>query len=202
MPYFAYWRPSKCAKKDIAISNVIFCIFESTWVTNDDKVAIKSQNLKFHFWVEKWLSLGHLLRKKNRKSWKHVFYTNWTILSRKKFFFDFFRKKIFFGSFSKFHKIRHISWTAPQNLLIFSGMIALDSAFQNIIPVFPGKIKILTSGSKSTEKTRFRHVFVIFEWSGFFPGNPAVSGTPTHHPLSSCQIFWKSQGGKYHNFLW
>ena len=28
-------------------------------------------------------SLGELLRKKNQKSWKHVFYTNWTILSRK-----------------------------------------------------------------------------------------------------------------------
>ena len=176
----------------MTIPNVSFSIFESTWVTNDETMAMKRQNLKFHFLVEKWLSLGHLLRKKNRKSWKHVFYTNWTILSRKKFFFEKSRKKIFFGSFSKFHKIRHISWTAPQNLLIFSGMIALDSAFQNIIPVFPGKIKILTSGSKSTEKTHFRHVFANFEWSGFFPGNPASTFFLVYHCLTSCQKLLKS----------
>ena len=52
----------------------------------------------------------------------------------KKIFLKKVEKKIFFGSFSKFHKIRHISWTEPQNLLIFSGMIALDSAFKEIIP--------------------------------------------------------------------
>ena len=79
------------------------------------------QNLKFHFLVEKWLSLGHLLRKKNRKSWKHVFYTNWTILSRKKnfskkifwmiqkkFFFEKSRKKIFFDSESSNSCKKHV----------------------------------------------------------------------------------------------
>ena len=120
----------------VDISNVLFCLIRSAWVTNNQSIAINSNNLGFHFLPEKWLSLGHLLRKKNRKSWKHVFYTNWTILSRKKFFFDFFRKKIFSGSFSKFYKISHIFRTVPQNWLIFSGMIALDCAFQNIIPVF------------------------------------------------------------------
>ena len=176
----------------VDISNVLFCLIRSAWVTNNQSIAMNSWKLRFHFSLEKWLSLGHLLRKKNPKSWKHVFYTNWTILSRKKNFFEKSRKKIFFGSFSKFHKIRHISWTAPQNLLIFSGMIALDSAFQNIIPVFPEKIKILTSGSKSTEKTHFRHVFVNFEWSGFFPGNPAVYRHTVYYPLSSCQKSLKS----------
>ena len=48
----------------------------------------KSQKLKVQFLVEKWLSLEHLLRKKFSKSWKHVFYTNWSILS-------IFEKKIF-----------------------------------------------------------------------------------------------------------
>ena len=70
----------------IAIPNVSFCIFESTWVTNDENIAMKGQNLKFHFLVEKWQSLGELLRKKIENRKKHVFYTNWTILSRKKIF--------------------------------------------------------------------------------------------------------------------
>ena len=50
----------------------------------------KSQNLKVQFLVEKWLSLEHLLRKNFSKSWKHVFYTNWSILSifEKNFFWS------------------------------------------------------------------------------------------------------------------
>ena len=31
------------------------------------------------------------------------------------------------------------------------------------------------------------HVFVIIEWSRFFPGNPAVSVFVPYHPLTSCQ---------------
>ena len=154
------------------------------------------QNLTFDFLVDKWPSLGDLLRRKNRKSWKHVFYTNWTILSRKKIFFE---KKFLNDPKSQKSPIYKIFWTALTNLLIFSGMIALDSAFQHIIPVCPGKIKKFYKKFKNCRKI---HVSVIIEWSGFFPGNPALSLRPTHHPLSSCQKFWKSVSGKYHNFLW
>ena len=146
--------------------------------------------------VEKWLSLGEFLRKKNRKSWKHVFYTNWTILSRKKIFFE---KKFLNDPKSQKSPIYKIFWTALTNVLIFSGMIALDSAFQHIIPVCPGKIKKFYKKFKNCQKI---HVLVIIEWSGFFLGNRALSLPPTHHPLSSCQFFWKSVGGKYHSFLW
>ena len=76
------------------------------------KIATHGQNLRFHFLVEKWPSLGELLRKKNRKSWKHVFYTNWTILSRKKKFFE----KIFLNDpKSRKSPIFNIFWTALTN---------------------------------------------------------------------------------------
>ena len=157
------------------------------------------QNLKFHFLVEKWLSLGHLLRKKNRKSWKHVFYTNWTILSRKKKFSKKVEKKIFFGSFSKFHKIGHISWTTKAFRLIFSGMIVLDSAFQNIKTVFKMTFNFFYKKLKTVEKSIF---CIIFEWSRIFLGNLASTLLPTHHPLSLCHKSKKSLDWKYHNFLW
>ena len=131
--------------------------------------------------VEKWLSLGEFLRKKNRKSWKHVFYTNWTILSRKK---KFFRKFFLDHSKSRKSPIFNIFWTAPQNLLIFSGMMALDSYFQHIIPVCPGKIKKFYKKFKNCQKI---HVSVIIEWSGFFPGNPALSGKLYYFSLTFCQ---------------
>jgi len=110
-----------------AIWNIWKCIIKSTWVINYAKIAKHGQNLRFHFLVEKWLSLGEFLRKKNPKSWKHVFYTNWTILSRKKFFF----KKIFLDH-SKFSKNRggHISWTAKALWLIFSGYVVLKYVFR------------------------------------------------------------------------
>ena len=77
----------------IAIPNVSFCIFESTWVTNDESIAMKGQNLKFHFLVE---SLGCYLGEKSRplkNRSKHVIFTNWTILNKKetnfsKYFLD------------------------------------------------------------------------------------------------------------------
>ena len=98
-------------------------------------------------------------------------------------------KKIFFGSFSKFHKIGHISWTTKAFRLIFSGMIVLDSAFQNIKTVFKMTFNFFYKKLKTVEKSIFS---IIFEWSRVFPENPAVSGTPTHHPLSSCQKSKKS----------
>ena len=61
---------------------------------------------------------------------------------------------------------------------------------------------ILRNNRSKSKKGHFWHVFVIIEWSRFFLGNPALSRHPTHCPLSSCQVFWKSQCGKYHNFLW
>ena len=114
-----------------AIWNIWKCIIKSTWVIKYAKIAKHGQNLRFHFLVEKWLSLGEFLRKKNRKSWKHVFYTNWTILSRKKKFSkNFFwiiqnpenwPYSIFFVSF-KILKNRgeHISWTKWALWLRFS----------------------------------------------------------------------------------
>ena len=50
------------------IRNIRKCIVESTWVTKYAKLAKRGQNLRFHFLVEKWQSLGEFLRKKNRKS--------------------------------------------------------------------------------------------------------------------------------------
>ena len=135
--------------------------------------------------VEKWLSLGEFLRKKNRKSWKHVFYTNWTILSRKKFFFE---KNFLNDPKSQKSPIYKIFWTALTNLLIFSGMIALDSAFQHIIPVCPGKIKKFYKKFKNCQKI---HVSVIIEWSGFFGGNPALSPFIIYHGLTLCQVWEK-----------
>ena len=132
-----------------AIWNIWIRIIKSIWMTNYAKIANHGQNLKFHFLVKKWLSLGEFLRKKNRKSWKHVFYTNWTILSRKK---NFFEKKILNDPKSRKSAINKIFWTASQNLLIFSGMIALDSAFQHIIPVCPGKIKKFYKKLKNAKK--------------------------------------------------
>ena len=116
------------------VSSILICITKSTLVTSYEKIARHGQNLRFHFLVQKWLSLGELLRKKNRKSWKHVFHTNWMILSRKKIFFE-----KFFLDHSKFSKNRIciISWTKSPFELIFSGMIALDNGFQNINSLFP-----------------------------------------------------------------
>ena len=88
----------------VDISNVLFCLIRSAWVTNNQSIAINSWKLRFHFSLEKWLSLGHLLRKKNPKSWKHVFYTNWTILSRKKIFSEKVEKKFFLDHSVSFTK--------------------------------------------------------------------------------------------------
>ena len=41
------------------------------------------------------------------------------------------------------------------------------------------------------------HVFVLIEWSGFFPENPAVLRSSVYRGLTSCQKFWKSVRGKY-----
>ena len=163
-------------------------------MTNYAKIANHGQNLRFHFLVKKWLSLGELLRKKNRKSWKHVFYTNWTILSRKKIFFE---KKFLNDPKSQKSPIYKIFWTALTNVLIFSGMIALDSAFQHIIPVCPGKIKKFYKKLKNCQKI---HVFVIIEWSRFFPGNPALSVFSLYGFWTSCKVSLNSYDGKYLNF--
>ena len=114
--------------------------------------------------------------------------------SKKKFF-----EKIFLNDpKSRKSPIFNIFWTAPTNLLIFSGMIALDSAFQHIIPVCPGKLKKFYKKIKNCQKI---HVFVIIEWSRFFLGNPAVLRHSGRCFLTSCQKSWKSLGGKYHNFF-
>ena len=144
------------------------------------------QKPKFQFLVEKWLSLGDLLRKNCRKSWKHVFYTNWTILSRKKIFFE---KKFLNDPKSQKSPIYKIFWTALTNVLIFSGMIALDSAFQHIIPVCPGKIKKFYKKFKNCQKI---HIFVIIEWSRFFWENPALLGNSPYQCLTPCKKSKKS----------
>ena len=78
-------------------------------------------------------------------------------------------------------------------------MIALDNAFKEIIPSSHLYLPVFYKKLKTVKNSIFS---LIFEWSRFFPGNPAVSRSIVYYPLSSCQIFWKSQGGKYHNFLW
>ena len=44
-----------------AIWNIWIRIIKSIWMTNYAKIANHGQNLKFHFLVKKWLSLGELL---------------------------------------------------------------------------------------------------------------------------------------------
>ena len=110
---------------------------------------------------------------------------------------NFFEKKFLNDPKSQKSPIYKIFWTAPTNSLIFSGMIALISAFQHIIPVCPGKIKKFYKKLKNCQKI---HVFVIIEWSGFFPGNPALSVFLVYYCLTSCQKSWNSNDGKYDNF--
>ena len=118
MLYFAYWRPSKRATTVNAIWSIWKCIIKSTWVINYAKIVKHGQNLRFHFLVKKWQSLGELLRKKNRKSWKHVFYTNWTILSKKQ---KFLQKKFLDHSKSLKNRGGLISWSSEALGLTFSG---------------------------------------------------------------------------------
>ena len=84
-----------------AIGDIKIRIIKSTWVTNYPKIAKHGQNLRFHFLVEKWLCLGELLTKKNRKSWKHVFLHELNDSESKK---KFFRKNFFEWSKKKFSK--------------------------------------------------------------------------------------------------
>ena len=48
----------------IAIPYVSSYIFESTSVTNDENIAMKGQNLKFHFWSKNDKVWGSYLGKK------------------------------------------------------------------------------------------------------------------------------------------
>ena len=63
---------------------------------------------------------------------------------------------------------------------------------------FKSDHSILRFPSKSAQSWKtlkngcFWHCIVIIEWSGFFPGNPAVSVFLTYHPLDSYQVSWKS----------
>ena len=68
----------------------------------------------------------------------------------------------------------------------------------------PSFQKIILSGSLSGLNFRQNsimcqklHVFVLIEWSGFFPENPAVLRSSVYRGLTSCQKFWKSVRGKY-----
>ena len=71
----------------------------------------------------------------------------------------------------------------------FRGKFTESLNFQNIH--FKSTNQWQTFRQKS-KKCHFWHVFVIIEWSRFFLGNPALLLRPTHCPLSSCQVFWKS----------
>ena len=144
-----------------AIWNIWICIIKSTWVTNYAKIANHGQNLRFNFLVKKWLSLGELLRKKNRKSWKHVFYTNWTILSRKKIFFE---KNFLNDPKSWKHRIYNFYKKALTILMKSWKYLALVIVFQNPKTVCPGKLRfsgkkflsmILATLSLSTERQDF-----------------------------------------------
>ena len=52
--------------------------------------------------------------------------------------------------------------------------------------------KILSNIRSKSKKRHFWHVFLIIEWSRFFPGNPAVSLFFLYHPLTSCKKAKKS----------
>ena len=85
--------------------------------------------------------------------------------------------------------IFNIFWTALRNLLIFSGMIALDSAFQHIIPVCLGKIKKF---HKKFKNPILDHSKIFFGKTGFFLGNPALSLFIIYHCETPCQKSLKS----------
>ena len=57
---------------------------------------------------------------------------------------------------------------------------------ENSLPRFSVKIR------PKSKKAHFWHVFVIFEWSRIFPGNPAVLFFLPYHPLTSYQVSSKS----------
>ena len=101
----------------------------------------------------------------------------------------FFEKNFLNDPKSQKSPIYKIFWTALTNVLIFSGMIALDNAFQHIIPVCPGKIKKFYKKFKNCQKI---HVLVIIEWSGIFLENPALSLFIIYHCVTPCQKSLKS----------
>ena len=68
-------------------------------------------------------------------------------------------------------------------------MIALDSAFQHIIPVCPGKIKKFY---KKLKNPILDHSKIFFGKTGFFPGNPALSLFIIYDSLNNCQKSWQS----------
>ena len=107
----------------------------------------------------------------------------------------------------------HSIW--PKNAKIASIRVALGSLFPE--PDFcrtcgfrrefrkgPSFQKIILSGSLSCLNFRQNsimcqklHVFVLIEWSGFFPENRAVLRSLVYQGLTLCQKFWKSLRGKY-----
>ena len=82
---------------------------------------------------------------------------------------------------------QEFSWTCG-----FRGVIKKRLFYHNIelsenfLQRFSVKIR------PKSKKAHFWHVFVIFEWSRIFPGNPAVSPFLIHPPLTSDQVWPKS----------
>ena len=90
-------------------------------------------------------------------------------------------------------------WTGPFLDIKCCREIRKRQGFPKMTSVFHLYLSVFYKKLKTVEKSIFS---IIFEWSRVFPENPAVSGTPTHHPLSLCQKSKKSLDRKYHNFLW
>ena len=118
-----------------------------------------------------------------------------------------------FGQPSTFWAVDHSIWSKiAKNASISYTLEALfqdldfsrTCGFRREFRKGPSFQKIILSGSLSCLNFRQNsimcqklHVFVLIEWSGFFPENPAVLRSSVYRGLTSCQKFWKSVRGKY-----
>ena len=80
-------------------------------------------------------------------------------------------------------------WTGPFLDLKICKEIRKSQGFSKKSSVFHLYFYVFYKKIITVEKCIF---CIIIEWSRVFPENPAVSGTPTNHPLSLCQKSKKS----------
>ena len=80
-------------------------------------------------------------------------------------------------------------WTGPSLDLKICKEIRKSQGFSKKSSLFYLYFYVFYKKIITVEKCIF---CIIIEWSRVFPENPAVSGTPTSHPLSMCQKSKKS----------
>ena len=80
-------------------------------------------------------------------------------------------------------------WTRPSLDLKFGGEIRKRQGFSKMTSVFHLYFSVFYKKLITVKKSIF---FIIFEWSRFFPENPAVYCRIVWCPLSLCQISKKS----------